>query len=692
MAVGDLEQNIKVTQRDEIGELANSINEMITTFREVVRQADAISSGDYTVEIKLRSDQDKLGIALQRMTRTLREASQATEKIAAGDLDVSVEVKGEKDLLGQSINNMVQTLKDADKENKKQTWLKTGQNDLNEKMRGDQDVVELSRNVISYLAKYLDAQIGALYLLNEEKGKLELTGSYAFTKRKGLNNTIAIGEGLVGQAAFEKEMISVNGIPEDYTRIGSATGNAIPRNVVVSPFMYEGKLSGVIELGSFHEFSDEKLDFLKIVIENIAIGFNSALARNLQQELLQKTKQQAKELEAQQEQLKTTNAELEEQTEILKINEAKLQEQQEELQAANEELEEKTEYLEKQSEEIREKNRDLEKVRQEIERKAEELEISSKYKSEFLANMSHELRTPLNSLLLLARNLMENKEGALTEDQVESARIIYQSGNDLLALINEILDLSKIESGKMVLNIESFKIEEIAENMKSIFRHVAKDKGLSFKIKLDKKLPPAMRSDRQRLEQIVKNLISNALKFTETGSITVKFFRPPQSTDLSRCGLDLEQAIAIAVADTGIGIPEEKQMEIFEAFQQADGSTSRQYGGTGLGLSISRELAKLLGGEIQLVSAPGKGSTFTLYIRQDLAGGSVPHSASVQPSSQPRNPVPAPKTPQTAAVIPSPGIKDDRDNLKENDQVLLVIEDDLKFARVLYQFAHEKNF
>ncbi len=761
---GDFKNSMSFSQ-SEITEFKNTIglvNRLFDTLSDAARQANVIAEGDYTVDIKQRSDKDELGIALQKMTQTLREASQATEQIALGNLDISVEVRGEKDLLGQSINKMVVALKAAarqaniiasgdytadikprsekdelgialqkmthalrkvDKENKRQAWLKTGQNELNQKMRGDQDIVELSRNIIAYLAKYLNAQIGALYLFDEASGELQLKGSYAFTKRKEINNAIAIGEGLVGQAAFEKEMISISSVPEDYTRIGSATGNAVPRNVVVSPFLYEGKLSGVIELGSFQEFSDEKLDFLKIVMENIAIGFNSALARNLQKKLLLKTQQQAEELEAQQEQLKATNAELEEQTEILKINEAKLKEQQEELQAANEELEEqtetlkqseeklkiqqeelqaineeleeKTEYLEKQSEEIRLKNRDLEEVGREIERKAEELEISSKYKSEFLANMSHELRTPLNSLLLLARNLMENREGTLTDDQVESAEIIYQSGNDLLSLINEILDLSKIESGKMILNVESFEIGEIADNLNSYFRHMASEKGLNFAVNIANDLPPTIHSDRQRVEQIIKNLVSNALKFTAEGGVTISFFQPGPNDHLTLSGLAAQDALGISVTDTGIGIPEDKQKAIFEAFQQADGSTSRQYGGTGLGLSISKELAKLLGGEIQLVSTPGGGSTFTLFIQKDLPMQANSHPAPAQSALQPKNSIPTPPqklTAQAGAAMPAPTIKDDRDNITEDDQVLLVIEDDLKFARVLYKFAHEKNF
>ncbi len=597
------------------------------------------------------------------------------------DKDITEQIRSEEELKKRS------------EEIEKQSRLKTAQNKLNEKMRGELNVLAISKNIISFLAKYLNAQMGAIYLLDEENDNLKISGTYAFSKRKNLNETIEIGEGLAGQAAYEKEMIAISNVPEDYFNISSGTGKAIPRNVVVVPFTFENKLIGVIELASFNELTDEELNFLNAVSENIAIGITTALSRTKMKVLLEKTQEQAEELQVQQEELRISNQELEEQTEELKTTGEKLKEQQEELQASNEELEEKTESLERQGAEIANKNEELEKTGKLLEKKAKDLAISSKYKSEFLANMSHELRTPLNSLLILARDLSQNRKGNLDDKQVEASGIIYNSGNDLLNLINEILDLSKVEAGKMTTNIQYISLKDVANNLKTIFTHQIEQKGLKFNINLSNELPETILTDQQRLEQIIKNLISNALKFTSKGEITVNFQRPDERADLSQCGIDPGKAVAISVSDTGIGIPKEKQVAIFEAFQQADGSTSRKYGGTGLGLSISKELSKLLGGELQLESIEGKGSTFTAYISEEMKEMQE-DTESVDRRKTPDRRVEKelPTMEEIKERIPAPSIDDDRENINKDDRTILIVEDDLNFARTLKHFCKDNHF
>ena len=557
MLEGDLSSKRLPVELGEFEETFSLVTQLMTSMKSITQQANQISEGNYSADIQPRSDKDELGVAMQKMTATLR---------------------------------------DVIMENKRQDWLKTGQNKLNDIMRGYQDETSLARNIITYLAKYMGAQIGALYLKEEDSEDLKLTGSYAFSKRKNLNERIQIGEGLVGQAAFEKELISVTNIPEDYTRIGSAIGDAVPRNIVVFPALFEGQLRAVIELGAFKEFSDAELEFLNSVSENIAIMFISTQANSKIKILLKETQAQGEELKTQQEELRTTNEELTEKTERMEV-------QSEELRLSNNELEDQKAVIEK-------KNRD-------VEIKAEELAISSKYKSEFLANMSHELRTPLNSMLLLSNNLAKNKEGNLTPEQVKFITIVHEGGGDLLNLINEILDLSKIEAGMMELELTPVSIQEVGDSLDRNFKYMMKEKGLDFKINITPNLPESISSDRKRMEQILKNLISNAIKFTREGSITVDFNKPSLEANLSRSGLEPAAVVAIAITDTGIGIPVDKQKVIFEAFQQAEGGTARKYGGTGLGLSISRELATLLGGEIQLQSQPDKGSIFTLYLPLD---------------------------------------------------------------------------
>ncbi|TAE00277.1 MAG: response regulator [Bacteroidetes bacterium] len=633
---------------------------------------------------------------VKAVTVPLSELSKAVDQVAKGNINVSIGIKSKDEIgkLTSSFNKMTISLRQAKEKNNLEDWLKTGQNQLNEMMHGDQDVQTLAKSVVTYLAKYLQAQVGALYLANDDSTEFSLVGSYAFTNRKSLNKAIKIGEGLVGQAAYEKEIISLTNIPDQYMRIHSAIGEMNPKNIVIAPFMYEETVVGLLEFGTFNEFGARDLEFLKGVTENIAINFNSAQSRNKIKYLLQESQRQAYELQAQQEELRAANEELESQTAALKESEMQLKAQQEELQATNEELEEKTQYLQQQKNEISIKNNDLEQARHELEKKAKELEMTGKYKSEFLANMSHELRTPLNSLLILARSLSENKKGNLNNDQIQSAQIIYRSGNDLLSLINDILDLSKIEAGKMNFHIESIDINEITADINNIFTHMTKEKGLFLDIQVEKTLPVQIHTDSMRLQQVIKNLMSNAIKFTSQGGITLKFFSPPSNTNLTKSGLKPNDSIGISVVDTGIGIPTDKQMLIFEAFQQADGSTSRQFGGTGLGLSISREITKNLGGEIQISSIVGKGSTFTIYLPLESKEVNTESKSEgkeheiVKQQVQKHEPIIRTERPTFAPIL----VKDDREYLNPIDRSVLVMEDDVSFSKILLDQCHEKSF
>jgi CheY-like chemotaxis protein/CHASE3 domain sensor protein len=649
-----------------------------------------------------------------------------TGRIAEGELDIDVGIESSSTGILASIKTMLLSLRTNRKMFEEQDWLKTGIAQLNDIVRGEQNITKLSTKIISEMTTYMNAQIGALYLLDEEnknEPSLILTGTYAYKKRKSLSNKFKVGEGLVGQAFLEGQQIMVSNVPDDYIKITSGLGESVPRFIAETPFMFENKVVGVIEIGTIHEMTDLQLSYLEQAVLVAGISFNivqrqedleKALSES--QELSEELQAQSEELQAQQEELqaaneemqsqqeelRTANEELEEQTTVLKHSEGSLISQQEALQAANEELEEKTNFLEQQRSEIIEKNNILAKTGVELETKAKELEISSRYKSEFLANMSHELRTPLNSILLLSRDLAQNKDKHLDDEEVESAEIVYKSGDDLLNLINEILNLSKIESGKMTLELRKLKLEDVGNDIKLNFARLVKEKGLTMKVDLDKNIPSSIKTDSQKLDQIIKNLIFNASKFTDKGSINVLFHRPLEGTDLSRSGLLAEKAVAISVIDNGIGIPEEKQQEIFEAFQQADGSTSRKYGGTGLGLSISRELSKLLGGEIQLESTVGQGSTFTLYLPEDgpeILPASEAEKAvvknlsakskatAVEDKKEKVKSTELTEVKQIALQIP-----DDRKHIKPEDNSILIIEDDPVFAKILIKQCRENGF
>ena len=543
-------------------------------------------------------------------------------------------------------------------EDARKNWLLTGSTTLNEQLRGENDIADLSQNIINTMAAYTDAAIGALYILDEETKMLVRTGTYAFDAGDDRNNKpIQPGEGLIGQSAATSRTIVVEKVPEDYARINSGLGRSLPQALLIVPFVLNNKVKGVIELGYTSEVSQRQKELLQLVNENIAIAVQAAQARERTQRLYEQLQQQAEELESQQEELRQTNEELTHQSQLLQASEEELRVQQEELRQTNAELEEKASLLE-------EKNTAVEEARVAIIQKAQELEQTNKYKSEFLANMSHELRTPLNSILILAKLLSENKYSHLNEEEVKYAGVIYNAGNDLLTLINDILDLSKIESGKLDMHFEPVSIQEVADDMTSMFREMAAGKQIDYTTAIGTDVPEYIQTDKVRLEQVIRNLLSNAFKFTaEKGAIQIGF----------GCS---EDRLRIAVKDNGIGIAPEKQKIIFEAFQQADGSTSRRYGGTGLGLSISRELAALLGGEISLSSTPGVGSIFTLTI----------------PLTMTAEKTDARYEPQLSAPVNLPATADDRRVLRDKDKTILIIEDDVHFSDILKDYAHKKGF
>jgi len=545
-------------------------------------------------------------------------------------------------------------------ENEAKNWLLTGTGNLNEKMQGQQSEKELSENILSEISQFSHALTGTMYLYNDAEDRLDLYASYAFSDPSAIKKSIRISEGWIGQAAKEGRAAVVKGKLNDKLELGSSILGGELIETFIVPFFFDKKLKGVIEIGFRDEVAEAVKEYILLVANDIGVAVNTSQARTIMHDLFEETQQQAEELEAQQEEMRVTNEELMNKTEMLQASEEELRVQQEELRTINAELEEKASLLE-------EKNQAIEEARQSITQKATELETTGKYKSEFLANMSHELRTPLNSILVLARILKDNKPLNLSEDQIKYASVIFNAGNDLLTLINDILDLSKIESGKLDMQNEDIRVSEILGDVQSLFAEMAMNKGIKFKTTaLD--VPATIFTDKQRVEQVIKNLLSNAFKFTpEGGSITVT----------AKPGT-LAKTISFSIKDTGIGIPADKQKIIFEAFQQADGSTSRKYGGTGLGLSISRELASLLGGHISLNSEPGEGSEFIL---------TLPFEAAHVEIEEQHVPTVESFTP-AASFLNTAAKKVD----KNREPVVVIVEDDKNFASILQDYARDHGY
>ncbi len=610
------------------------------------------------------------------------------ERLLNQSRELARELQGARDKLRDEVLERTQSAEQARMEAEiarraleARMWQVAGQEQLNQHLRGEPNLSALATNVLWQLCSYMEVPVGAIFL--REGDGLQMLASQAYTHRKRLSNHFKLGEGLVGQAALEKHMVVLHEVPEGYLGIFTGLLDVSPRCLVAAPFVFENQVIGVVELGGLKCFSAQQLDFLGVALENIAIAFNTALTRTRIDELLSETRRQAMELQAREEKLRSANLELEDQAEVLRRSEMRLREKQLELEKANVQLEEKARALELTTGELQEKqttldqqNRDLKGAQQELEKQAAELAQANKYKSEFLANMSHELRTPLNSLLILARILADNETHNLTEEQVESARIIYNSGSDLLKLINDILDLSKVEAGKLNFHFEPTPLSDLVYSMRVQFTPIAAERRLEFPIGLDEALPEHVVIDRQRVEQILKNLLSNAFKFTEQGAVRLEIFQADGKS---------EKEVVFRVSDTGIGMTLEQQKTLFVAFQQADGSTSRKYGGTGLGLAISRELAERMGGRITLESEHGKGSQFTFYLPLILPEGEAVVEVVAPVAS-------SPAVEATSVVLPEVKVQDDRESLRPEDKVLLIVEDDPVFAQIVCEYAHTRDF
>jgi HAMP domain-containing protein/CheY-like chemotaxis protein len=697
VANGDLKKKLMLEAKGEIAALADTINGMIETLATFAEQVTTVAR-EVGVEGKLggqasvpgaagtwRALTDNVNQLAANLTTQVRAIAEVATAVTKGDLtrSIQVEAQGEVASLKDNINEMIRNLRETTQINAEQDWLKTNLAKFTRMLQGQKDLLTVGRLILSELAPVVSAQHGVFYTMDGNgsgDARLRLLASYAFNERKNIAAGFRLGEGLVGQAALEKERILLTNVPPDYVQISSGLGQATPLNIIVLPIVFENEVKAVMELASFDRFNKTHLTFLEQLTESIGIVLNTIEANSRTEELLKQSQGLARELQS----------------------------QQEELQQTNEELEEKAKLLANQNVEVERKNKEVEQARRALEEKAEQLALTSKYKSEFLANMSHELRTPLNSLLILANQLADNPDGNLTPRQIEFARTIHGSGQDLLVLINDILDLSKIESGTVTVDVGDLVFADLTDQVDRTFRHVAESRGLHFEVEVDPALPSSIQTDTKRLQQVLKNLLANAFKFTEKGGVTLRIRAAQGGWSPDQPALEAAPAVvAFEVTDTGIGIPPEKQQVIFEAFQQAMGGTSRRYGGTGLGLAISREISRLLGGELRLErSAPGEGSTFTLYVPQNYRPGPGPRppagartaGLATRPAARlPEGQAPPAVTASEVAVAPPEPLaredyEDDRELIKPGDRVVLIVEDDLAFSRFLYDLAHEKGF
>jgi HAMP domain-containing protein/CheY-like chemotaxis protein/signal transduction histidine kinase len=717
VANGDLERKLTVEAKGEIAELADTINNMTDTLATFADQVTSVAR-EVGVEGKLGGQANVPGAAgtwrdltdnvnglAANLTTQVRAIAEVSTAVTKGDLtrSITVEAQGEVAALKDNINEMILNLKDTTQKNMEQDWLKTNLARFTRMLQGQRDMTTVAQMVLSELAPLVEAQQGVFYVNESPNGQpvMKLLGGYAYKKRKNLANEFHAGEGLVGQCTVERERILVTNVPSNYVYVSSGLGEAPPNNIVVLPVLFEGEVKAVIELSTFQTFNETHLTFLDQLTESIGIVLNTIAANTRTEDLLLQSQSLAAELQSQQDELKKTNEQLEQQAESLRESEELLKSQQEELQQTNEELQEKAALLARQKAEVEAKNREVEEARWEMEEKAEQLALTSKYKSEFLANMSHELRTPLNSMLILSRQLAQNNDENLSDKQVQFAETIHSSGSDLLSLINDILDLSKIESGMMGIEVSEIPVAQVAEQLERSFHQLAQDKKLEFRIERAQELPQTVNTDDKRLQQILMNLLSNAFKFTESGEVVLRIAPAAEGEtyhleSLSRAG----EVISFAVQDTGIGIAPEKQRIIFEPFQQADGTTSRKYGGTGLGLSISREIARLLGGEIRMLSAPGEGSTFTLYLPRNYVPAGATTADHQGRTRRAKKEIEAAWTPvesfdsEAMALLSSESthVLDDRNDIQSEDVVVLIVEDDISFANILLDLARDKGF
>jgi HAMP domain-containing protein/CheY-like chemotaxis protein/signal transduction histidine kinase len=717
VANGDLKRKLVVEAKGEIASLSDTINEMTDTLATFADQVTTVAR-EVGVEGKLGGQANVPGAAgtwkgltenvnqlAANLTTQVRAIAEVATAVTKGDLTraVALEAQGEMAALKDNINEMIRNLKDTTQKNTEQDWLKTNLAKFTRMLQGQRDLMTVTKLILSDLAPVVSAQHGVFYMMEAADGQLvlRLTSTYAYRERKGLRNEFRTGEGLVGQCAYEKQRILVYDVPGDYVRINSGLGEAPPLNIVVLPVIFEGQVKAVIELASFQEFKEIHLNLLDQLTETIAIVLNTIAANMRTEALLAQSQTLAEELQSQQEELREKNTRLERQAASLRESEELLKRQQEELKRANVELEEKAGQLSLQKTQVEGKNREIELAKQSLQEKAEQLALTSKYKSEFLANMSHELRTPLNSLLILAEMLADNTEGNLQPKQQEFAQTIYGAGSDLLSLINDILDMAKIDSGTMAIEVGDVPFDELREYVERTFRPVADTKVLGLAVELDPRLGRSIATDAKRLQQVLRNLLSNAFKFTDGGRVGLRVSPAsggwtPDHPVLSRSA----GVVAFTVTDTGIGIAPDKLKVIFEPFQQADTGTSRKYGGTGLGLSISRAIADLLGGEIRVQSQLGHGSAFTLFLPLAYSPGTAkaigtPPSSSSTPFFGPRSaPADAPaREPAPAITTIKPAVGGDAvESIGPSDRIVLIVEHEPRFADILLGKAREMGF
>ena len=690
VATGNLKQKLSIVSRGEVAQLIDTINEMIDTLALFADQVTNVAR-EVGVEGRLggqalvpgasgiwKNLTENVNQLAENLTTQVRNIADVASAVTKGDLTqmIRVEAKGEVEELKDTINQMIANLKETTLRNQEQDWLKSNLAKFTQMLQGQKDLNTVTRRILSELAQVVNAQKGMFYILEQDENfknqKLNLFAAYAFGDEVKMSKEFALGEGLVGQCAVEKERILLTNVPKNYIKISSGLGKAAPVNLIVLPVLFEKEIKAVIELASFDTFSQTHLDFLGQLTESIGIVLNTIEANT--------------------------------RTESLLVQSQSLTE---ELRRTNEELQDKAHLLVKQKEEVEAKNKEVEEARRSLEEKAEQLQLTSKYKSEFLANMSHELRTPLNSLLILAQQLYENHDGNLNEKQISYAKTIHSCGDDLIQLINDILDLSKIESGYISTDFVHLHFHEITAFVETTFKHISENKNLKFSIEVDPNLPSSLETDAQRLNQILKNLLSNAFKFTEKGEVRFKIYDAHHNWKQNNPNLETaRRVVAFEIRDTGIGISKDKQNIIFEAFQQAEGSTSRKYGGTGLGLSISRGLADLLGGSIELESEAGLGSTFTLFLPIDYnpAVAKKEKQSSLKVSEYKLAESESYTTLQSVPTIKVSETKDleslneiinemgdDRNNIQNGDKVVLVIEDDLRFGKIMIEKAHETD-
>ncbi|MES2150570.1 MAG: response regulator, partial [Pseudomonadota bacterium] len=674
VAKGDMKKKLTVAAQGEIASLANTINEMTDTLAVFADQVTSVAR-EVGVEGKLGGQASVPGASgtwkdltenvnqlAANLTTQVRAIAEVATAVTRGDLSrsIQVEARGEVSDLKDNINEMIRNLKETTQKNAEQDWLKTNLARFTRLLQGQRDLEAVTRLILSELAPLVSAHHGVFYMMDahEQQPRLKMIANYGYRSNRKLATSFAPGEGLVGQCAIEKQRIWLTSVPRDYIVVSSGLGSAPPTNIVVLPILFEQQVKAVIEIASLDRFTQTHMGFLDQLMESIGAVLNTIEANSRTESLLTQSQSLAQE-----------------------------------LQQTNQELAEKARLLSDQNSEVERKNREVEQAKLALEDKATQLALSSKYKSEFLANMSHELRTPLNSLLILAQQLGDNPHGNLSLSQVEYAKTIHGSGSDLLTLINDILDLSKIESGTVTLEVSESRFPVLANYVERTFRHMAEAKLLKFAIELDARLPLSMMTDTTRLQQILKNLLSNAFKFTANGEVLLKIELVQSGWTSEHQSLGrADSVVSFSVSDTGVGISSDKLQLIFEAFQQADGSTARRYGGTGLGLSISRELARLLGGEIRVTSVVGSGSTFTLFLPFNHVGFAFPTQGADQAPPPPlkrsvflpaQEPAPAAGAQQALPVAEL----DDRNGIVGGDLSVLIVEDDAPFARILLATA-----